>query len=82
MFEAHLKERTDSTISSPLDRIRQARALEQFTTITISLALQELFFNNKEAPGCSSSCTHTILQDECGGGMGALVSGAVLMLRC
>lgn len=28
VFKAHLKERTDSAGSSPVDRIRQARALE------------------------------------------------------
>lgn len=62
-FESHLKEITDSTISSPLDRIRQVRALEQITTITISLALQELFFHNSEAPGSCTSWTLAVLED-------------------
>lgn len=80
-FESHLKEITDSTISSPLDRIRQVRTLEQITTITISLALRELFFHNSEAPGSCSSWRLAVLQDVCGGWMGALVSRVELMLR-
>lgn len=65
VFKAHLKERTDSTGSSPVDRIRQARALEQITMITIRLALQELFFHNKEAPG--SQRRAVVDQDVCRG---------------
>lgn len=71
VFKAHLKERTDSAGSSPADRIRQARALEQITMITIRLALQELFFHNKEAPGSQRLCRRAVVdQDGCGGEWG------------
>lgn len=67
VFKAHLKERTDSAGSSPVDRIRQARALEQITMITIRLALRELFFHNKEAPGSQSLCRRAVIEQDVGG---------------
>lgn len=80
-FKAHLKERTDSTGSSPVDRIRQARALERITMITIRLALQELFFTTRRHLAPRGYAGVLLLIRTCVGVSGVLVARAELMHR-